>query len=183
MPTTPPGLTVVPGDALTPAERDAIVALCERAFREPITGYLALLPAPVHVLAHAGGTLVSHACWVTRCLQAGDGPLLRTAYVELVATEPGQERRGYAGAVMRRLAAEIAGYDLGGLTTGVPAFYARLGWESWRGPFFVRLPPEQGGGLLPTPDEPVMVLRLPRTPAWLDLDAPLSAEWREGELW
>jgi hypothetical protein len=28
----------------------------------------------------------------------------------------------------------------------------------------------------------VMILRLPCTPP-LDLDAPLSAEWREGELW
>jgi hypothetical protein len=36
---------------------------------------------------------------------------------------------------------------------------------------------------LPTPDEQVMVLRLPRTPAGLSLDAPLSAEWREGEFW
>lgn len=183
MPTMPPTLTVVPSNALTPAERDEIVALCERAFREPIAPYLAALPAPIHVLASAKGTPVSHACWVTRRLQAGDGPLLRTAYVELVATEPGLEGRGYASAVMRRLAAEIAGYELGGLATGIPAFYARLGWELWRGPPAVRLPPEQGGGLLPTPDEQVMVLRLPQTPAWLDLDAPLSAEWRPGEFW
>jgi hypothetical protein len=28
----------------------------------------------------------------------------------------------------------------------------------------------------------VMILRLPRTPP-LDLDAPLSIEWREGDLW
>ena len=37
--------------------------------------------------------------------------------------------------------------------------------------------------LQPTPDETVMILRLPRTPPDLDLDAPLSAEWRRGELW
>lgn len=183
MPTTPPVLNVVPGGALTPAERSAIVALCERAFKEPIAPYLAALPATVHVLAHAGGALVSHACWVERRLQAGDGPLLLTGYVELVATEPEMEGRGYASAVMRRMAAEIGGYDLGALGTGVPAFYARLGWELWRGPLAVRLPPEQGGGLLPTPGEQVMVLRLERTPAWLDLDAPLSAEWRQGEFW
>ena len=37
-------------------------------------------------------------------------------------------------------------------------------------------------GLLPTPKDRVMVLRLPRTPK-LDVEAPLTAEWREGELW
>jgi len=38
-------------------------------------------------------------------------------------------------------------------------------------------------GLLPSPaDEEVMILRLSKTP-YLDLSAPLSAEWREGELW
>jgi aminoglycoside 2'-N-acetyltransferase I len=37
-------------------------------------------------------------------------------------------------------------------------------------------------GVLGTPDEQVMVLRLPRTPL-LDLDAALTAEWRPGELW
>jgi aminoglycoside 2'-N-acetyltransferase I len=56
--------------------------------------------------------------------------------------------------------------------------YARLGWELWRGPLFVRT----DAGLMPTPDEEVMILRLPRTTP-LDLDSPLSAEWREGELW
>jgi aminoglycoside 2'-N-acetyltransferase I len=37
--------------------------------------------------------------------------------------------------------------------------------------------------MLPTPaEEQVMILRLPKTPP-LDPNAPLSAEWREGELW
>jgi hypothetical protein len=56
--------------------------------------------------------------------------------------------------------------------------YARLGWEFWRGPLFIR----RAGRLIPTPDEEVMILRLPKTPP-LDLEAPLSVEWREGELW
>ena len=56
--------------------------------------------------------------------------------------------------------------------------YARLGWEFWRGPLFIR----RADRLIPTPDEDVMILRLPKTPP-LDLEAPLSAEWREGELW
>jgi hypothetical protein len=33
-----------------------------------------------------------------------------------------------------------------------------------------------------TPDERVMILSLPQTPS-LDLDLPLSVEWREGEVW
>jgi aminoglycoside 2'-N-acetyltransferase I len=51
--------------------------------------------------------------------------------------------------------------------------------ELWRGPLFIRT----GARLDPTPEESVMILRLERTPADLDLDEPLSAEWRTAELW
>jgi aminoglycoside 2'-N-acetyltransferase I len=95
-----------------------------------------------------------------------------------MATEEAYRGRGLATAVMRRVAAEIRAFELGGLSPGQPGLYARLGWELWRGPLFIRT----ADGLLPTPGERVMVLRLPNTPL-LDLDAPLSAEWREGELW
>jgi aminoglycoside 2'-N-acetyltransferase I len=107
---------------------------------------------------------------VTRWLQPGDGPRLRTAYVEMVATEPGFQRRGFATAVHD--------FDLGGLCPAAPGLYARLGWVFWRGPLSIRTPE----GLAPTPEERIMILRLPKTPA-LDLDLPLSAEWRQGEVW
>jgi aminoglycoside 2'-N-acetyltransferase I len=68
---------------------------------------------------------------------------------------------------------------LGGLSPSDAKFYARLGWESWRGPTAIRTP---AGGLLDTTGEDVMILRLPGTPA-LHLDARLTAEWRPGELW
>jgi Predicted acetyltransferase involved in intracellular survival and related acetyltransferases len=131
------------------------------------------------VLGRFDGHLVSHALWVTRYLQAGHGPLLRTAYVEAVATDPDYQRRGFATAVMQRLAAEVKDFELAALSPSDPAFYARLGWQLWRGPLFIRTE----DGLLASPDEEqVMILRLPRTPL-LDLDMPLSAEWRQGELW
>jgi len=53
-----------------------------------------------------------------------------------------------------------------------------MGWQSWRGPLAIRTE----AGLLATPGEAVMILRLPHTPP-LALDGPLSAEWRIGELW
>jgi aminoglycoside 2'-N-acetyltransferase I len=171
-------LEVVRAAQLAPAQRAAVHALCQRAFDEDLTAAFAVLPGATHVLGTLGPVLASHAMWVTRWLQPGDGPLLRTAYVELLATEPGLQRRGLGAAVMRRLAAEIAGFDLGGLSPAEPQFYARLGWEFWRGPLFIRT----AAGPLPPPDEQVMILRLPATPA-LALDLPLSAEWREGELW
>jgi hypothetical protein len=58
-------------------------------------------------------------------------------------------------------------------------FYVRLGWERWRGPLFIRT----NVGLDPTPEESVMILRLAGTPTDLDLNEPLCAEWRAGELW
>ena len=79
---------------------------------------------------------------------------------------------------MKRLAEEIRDFDIGALSTGSFDFYARLGWVSWRGPLCIR----KGDELVPTPGDTVMVMSLPGTPD-LDPDAPLSAEWREGELW
>jgi hypothetical protein len=79
---------------------------------------------------------------------------------------------------MRQLAEAISDFELGGLCPAEPELYAKLGWIFWRGPLFIRTPV----GLIPTPDEKVMILRLSKTPV-LDLDLPLSAEWREGEVW
>ncbi len=171
-------IEVVHVDELSPSSRSRIIALCSRAFDEDFHRLFQLLPASTHVLAYAGGDLASHACWVTRWLQPGELGLLCTAYVEAVATAPDRQGQGYGSAVMRRVALEIAGYELGALSPARPHFYERLGWEPWRGPTAIRT----AEGLLHTPDEEVMILRTPRTPA-LDLDALLTGEWREGELW
>ncbi len=70
-------------------------------------------------------------------------------------------QRGYGAAVMRRLQAEISGYDLGALSPAVPEWYAKLGWEHWQGPLWI----EQDGARLATPDdEMVLIYRTPRTP-------------------
>lgn len=174
----PLSLNVVPAGELSALQRAEILALCSLAFEEDYTGAYRTFRDPVHVLGCLDGALVSHALWVVRWLQSGDGAAMRTAFVEAVATDPVMQGRGYAGQVMRAVQSAIADHDLGALCTGSPAFYARLGWERWRGPLAIRT----NSGLLATPGETVMVLRLPRTPA-LDLDQPLSAEWREGDLW
>jgi hypothetical protein len=56
--------------------------------------------------------------------------------------------------------------------------YARLGWRFWRGPLSAR----KDGILTLTPGERVMILPLSLTPE-LDLELPLSIEWRDGEVW
>jgi aminoglycoside 2'-N-acetyltransferase I len=183
-------LRVVSSEALSQADRHAIVDLCNRAYEEDLMSPFDTFGAATHVLAYFADDLVSHAMWVTRWLQAGTGPLMCTAYIEMVATDQAYRNRGFATAVMKRMADEIATFsnsaaretqhfDLAALSPFSVAYYARLGWERWRGPLFIRT----DEGLLPSPeDEVVMILRLSNTPA-LDLDAPLSAEWRKGELW
>ena len=120
----------------------------------------------------------SHACWLARRLQPGTHRPLRTAYVEAVATDPYHQRKGYATVVMRRLATAISGYELGALSPATASLYERLGWRKWRGALSIRT----DTGPFATPEEEVMVLRLPGSPQ-LYLDGPLSAEWRQGELW
>lgn len=170
-------IQIIDGADLPVATRAAILRLCTAAYGEDFAPYL-IYPAPVHVLGYRGAALVSHAMWVPRWLQVGAAPPLRTAYVEAVATEPAHQGCGYASALMRRLAAAIGDFALGALSPSDESFYARLGWERWRGPLAIRT----ADGGLATPDEEVMILRLPATPP-LDLAAPLSAEWRDGELW
>jgi aminoglycoside 2'-N-acetyltransferase I len=84
-------------------------------------------------------------------------------------------------AVMREVNDHVdRSFALGALSTGVPAFYGRLGWIPWTGPTSVRV----DGGERRTPDEDGGVLvRL--TPSSPDLDpaAPLSCDWRPGDVW
>lgn len=172
-------IRTVRGRHLTSQEADAVLALCSAAYEMEFSPYLALFDDPMHVLAEENGRLVSHALWVTRVLEANHRLQLRTAYIEAVATLPDAQGRGFGSAVMRAVgAATQTGYDLGALSPSDWAFYAPFGWELWKGPLAVRT----NDGEMPTPDEEVMILRLPDTPP-LDLTWPLSVEWRPIEIW
>jgi aminoglycoside 2'-N-acetyltransferase I len=171
---------VVPSAELPARTLDEIFALCDRAYEEDLRPAFRTLPDPVHVFAVEGGAVVSHALWVTRWLAPGARPPLRTAYVEAVATDPSWQGRGLATAVMRTLVTQISTFELAALSPsdrGWP-LYTRLGWQPWTGPLFVR----EDSGLVETPDEAILIHRLPRTPP-LDPGEPLSAEWRPGEVW
>jgi len=177
-------LELVRAEELDRVARFDVIELCELAYQEDFSNLFTLLPGSMHVLARdERGELVSHAAWVTRWLQPADHPLLRTAYIEAVATNPNHQRRGLATAVLRCAGNAIAAdptWQLAGLSPSDPAFYARLGWELWSGPLAIR----RGESLDPTPvEEQVMILRLPRTPATLVTTGLLTAEWRDGELW
>lgn len=173
-------LEVKKGTDLSEVEYAEILSLCSDAYRRDYQPFLASFTDATHVLGCIQGKLVSHALWVTRWLQNEASPPWRTAYLEAVATDEPYRRKGYASAVMRRLAEDIKDYDIGGLCTGHSFdLYSKLGWQLWRGPLYIRTEK----GLLATPEEKgVMVLALSKTPP-LDLDTSLSAEWRKGELW
>jgi aminoglycoside 2'-N-acetyltransferase I len=131
---TQPTIQVISGRNLSPAQRAAALYLCTRAYAEDYAPFLRSFPDPVHVLASVDGVLVSHALWITRWLQCDGGPLLRTAYVEAVATDPAHRGRGFATAVMRALQAQLLDFDLAVLCPFDERWYTRLGWERWRGP-------------------------------------------------
>jgi len=171
-------LLVVPARALTSTQTAALIALCSAVFELDYSFYMKFTLDRVHVLGYDEGRLVAHALWLDRPLRVGDGPWLAGAYVEGVATHADYRRRGYGAAIMRRLQAEVAGYDLAALSPAVPEWYARLGWERWRGPLFIEL----AGASRPTPGECVLIYRTPRT-GTLDLDAALTAPWRPYQLW
>ena len=171
-------LEVLHADQLTSQQLAEIHALCNRAYQADLEPLFRTFTDATHVVGWWGSAMVSHAMWVTRWLQPSNQPPLRTAYVEMVATEPEFQGRGFATAVMRGLASAIHDFQLGGLSPAEPGLYEKLGWVFWQGPLCIRTKDR----LLSTPEGSVMILRLPSTPP-LDLTLPLSAEWREGELW
>jgi len=166
-------------DALSERTGDELRALCAEAYDEDVSQYFSDIGPGVHLLGWLGDQLVSHAMWVTRTLYLDGGIPLRAAYVELVATPVKLQRRGFASQLLKRLEQEIQDYDLGALSPSDPMFYGSLGWEMWRGPLLVRT----ADGVEATPDEAVMVLRLPATPERLDLNGSLTVDGRPGEVW
>ena len=134
-----------------------------------------------HVVLEVDGRIVAHAAVVERPLHVAGRPL-RTGYVEAVATAPAEGGRGHGTRVMQDIGELIAaGFELGALGTGSHGFYERLGWRTWCGPSSVRT----AGGERRTPDEDgfIMVLRTPTTPPDLDDTAPISCDWRPGDVW
>lgn len=159
------------------ALRSIFVAVWGECFTEDDWGHM--FPG-VHFILEVDGRVVSHGSVVDREIHAGDHEL-RTGYVENVATRPDAQSRGYGTAVMRAVSDHIEGaYELGGLGTGRPEFYERLGWRLWRGPTYVRAE----RGLVRTAEEDgyVMVLLTPSSPE-IDLDAAISCDWRPGDVW
>jgi aminoglycoside 2'-N-acetyltransferase I len=134
----------------------------------------------IHVIQEVDGRIVSHASVVERELHVADRPL-RTGYVEAVATDPALQGRGYGTVVMRDVTDRIReSFELGGLGTGAHHFYERLGWVTWRGPAFVRTP--DGPVRTPEDEGSILVLPTPASPE-LDLSAPISCDWRPGDVW
>jgi aminoglycoside 2'-N-acetyltransferase I len=136
----------------------------------------------IHALTWDDGELVGHAAVVQRRLVHG-GRALRTGYVEGVAVRADRRGRGYGRELMAALQDVIRlSYELGALsaTEEAPVFYEHLGWEQWRGPTSALTP----DGLVRTAEDDggVHVLRLDGGPD-LDLDGPLTCDWRDGDLW
>jgi aminoglycoside 2'-N-acetyltransferase I len=168
----------VAGSALPPETRAALLAVCEAAYGEPMRPYLEDIGPGEHVLGLEDGVPVSHLMWVTRRLEPEGMAPLRTAYVELVATAPDARGRGHATRLLESFPGLVEDYDLAALSPATEQLYTRLGWRYWCGPLSIRT----DAGLVPTPEERIMYLRLPSTPP-LDDTLPLSAEWRLGEVW
>jgi aminoglycoside 2'-N-acetyltransferase I len=134
----------------------------------------------VHFTVEVDGVPVAHASVVERVLEV-DGRPIRTGYVEAVSTHPDHRRRGYATAIMRRVNEHVdRTFPLGALDTALVPFYERLGWVVWTGPTSVRT----ADGVVPTPEEDggVMVRATPTSPP-LDLSAPITCDWRPGDVW
>ena len=171
-------IVIRPGNELSHEEREAFTALFIQAFEEDYKPYQEVFTDPIHVLGKIEDKLVSNALWITRWVKLKDQPKMRTAYIEAVATAPTYRGHGYATLIMQTLMEQIQDYTLGALSSADTSLYARLGWEYWQGPLYAR----KGGEWVLEAGEQAMILRTPNTPT-LNLQSPLSIEWRPGEVW
>lgn len=163
---------------LSADELTAARALCDASYDEFGDADWEHALGGMHALVVEDGVLVAHGAVVLRRLLHG-GRALRCGYVEAVATDPDHRRRGHADAVMAALEALAPAYDVLALCSSRAGrtLYESRGWSLWRGPTSALTP----DGLWPTPDEDsIYVLG---GPAGLDLDAPITCDWREGDLW
>jgi aminoglycoside 2'-N-acetyltransferase I len=134
----------------------------------------------VHFVLELDGEVIAHASVVEREIHVDQRPF-RTGYVEAVATLPDRHGSGFGSLVMTDVTSYIRdGFELGVLGTGRHTFYQRLGWLTWTGPSFVRT----ASGDRRTPDDDGYILVLPtRSSPPLDLSAPISCDWRPGDVW
>lgn len=178
-------LHVAQTEEIDPETFDRLTALCEAAFEEPFAPVWERVGPGIHVFLEGDGRLLAHAMIVDRRLYIGhEGDLaLDVGYVENVATDPERHGQGHGTRVMQEVGRIVAEeYVLGALATGRSAFYERLGWETWRGPTWVRMLDGQRVRSA-RQDGDVMVLRTPRTPPDLDLGGPIAVDWRPEEPW
>ena len=167
-------------EELNAETRASIIHVCKTAHQEDeFTHLFSYIPSGgIHVLAYREQELIGHAVTTTRWLQPEGLPLLRTAYIDAVATLPAYQGQGIGSTLMRHLATVLSDFEMACLQTERVSFYARVGWEVWRGPLAGRRATE----LLPTPDQQgVMILRLAHTPP-LDIDRLLVIEYA-GRIW
>ena len=182
---TPARLRSAQTEDLDPEQLTELTELCEAAFGEPFDAMWERVGPGLHVMAEAGGRVVAHAMIVDRQLFLGHemDVALDVGYVEHVATLPEAQGQGIGAAVMGEIGRIIGDeYALGALATGSNGFYERLGWETWTGQTSVRMADGERVRS-PAQDGNVMVLRTPRSPADLDLDAPIAVDWRPEEPW
>jgi aminoglycoside 2'-N-acetyltransferase I len=183
--TAPTRLRVLPTEEIEPDLFDDLTALCAAAFEEPFAAVWERIGPGLHVVASSGSRVTGHAMIIDRRIYLGHEPdqALDVGYVENVATWPDHAGRGTGTTVMREIGRIIGEeYALGALSTGSSGFYQRLGWETWRGPTYVRM---LDGQRVRSAEEDgdVMILRTPRTPADLDLTGPIAVDWRPEEPW
>jgi aminoglycoside 2'-N-acetyltransferase I len=134
----------------------------------------------IHFILDEDGVIVAHASVVERELHTA-GHRLATGYVEAVATLPIHQRQGHGSAVMQAVDEYIdRTFQLGALSTGRSAFYERLGWVMWKGPTYVRT---QSTLVRTAQDDGSVLVRLTPTSPALDLSAPISCDWRPGDVW
>ena len=134
----------------------------------------------MHALISHHGALLAHGAVVQRRLIYRD-TALRCGYVEGIAVREDWRGQGLGGAIMDAVEQVLRGaYQLGALSSSDDGrhMYVRRGWLSWHGPTSVLRP----NGVTRTPDDDRSLFVLP-IGLQLDINAEITCDWRNGDVW
>jgi aminoglycoside 2'-N-acetyltransferase I len=169
--------------SMSPELRREVLDLCNAAFGQPFETLFSLLPPDgLHLLGREDGKLVSHLVITDRWLRVEGGPNMRTAYIDAVATQAEFRRRGFAGALLKRVVELCSSRcDLLALSMDNPELYTRYGFVKWHGRLSTEK--ESGTGVETLPGQGRLMVRVVNMSILPDAARTMTANWRPGGGW
>lgn len=133
----------------------------------------------IHIIASANTIIIGHAALIPRTIHI-DGSPYQVGYIEGVAVASTYQRQGIGAQIMRQIT-DMAAHDfvVAMLSTGEHDFYARFGWQRFKGESYV----DNHGTIERTADEDEGLMVLTNLTHLNQPGIAWVCDWRTGDVW